>query len=891
LPQVSVILAAYNVARWLPEFLSSLDRQTGGLRGFELIFVDDGSTDDTATAIDDWIRRSGADARLIRQANAGAGAARNTGLAHARGEWLTFWDPDDILAPTYTAEIRTFLDSPLAAQVDLVVGRIVWLNESTGRRQNHPLNYRFAAGDRIVDLETQPEMIHLATNTGFYRRSVLRQHKLEFDNRVVPTFEDGHLTGRYLGKFDRPRIALCGGAHYLYRRRADQSSLVQTGWSRPAKYTDQPRHGWLDLLQKVRADRGRVPHWTQHVVLYELQWYFRFETAIPNQTAWVPAGLAEEFHTTLAEVAALLDDDYIQTFANTQGGFTLDMAAALLHGIKGTARHPQQVTVDRIDVPRRLAQWRYYYGTRAPIEVFHVNGHRVRPIHAKTRRIQFLGRVLAHERIVWLPATDTVALSLDGVPCRVEIGPVGNEHYEATPLRMWQELADQAPPRDSATTIPPAAGRHRRRLEHAIGELRRRAPRARRTAQRIAADRVTKELAATPPVRKLYRDAWVVMDRDTAAQDNAEHFYRYLRAEHPELNAWFALNRDSPDWERLAAEGFRLLEHGSPRHKMALLNARHLISSHADGYVVNPLNRKRFGNPRWRYTFLQHGVIKDDLSTWLNGKPIDLMLTTTRDEHESIVGDGSRYRYTTLEMARTGLPRHDRLWRLGAAEPPNGRRTLLVMPTWRMNLLGERTSGGNARARISGFWDSDFMQSWRAVLESDRLRKAVDAHGCRIVLVLHPNMEEYQSESPLPVEIAVHRFSDIDIQELLVSAVAMVTDFSSLAFDAAYIDRPVVYYHFDAEEFFASHVYTRSTWSYTGDGFGPVCGDVDSALDAIVALLENGGIPEPEYARRMAQTFDLRDGGCCERTYRRIRALESPPPAAEVYTPIDPDTR
>ncbi|HEX3611729.1 MAG TPA: CDP-glycerol glycerophosphotransferase family protein [Sporichthyaceae bacterium] len=891
MPTVSVILASYNVSSWLGEFLTSLDEQIDGLTGYELIFVDDGSTDDTAARIEEWIARSGADAKLIRQANTGAGGARNAGLEHARGQWATFWDPDDMLMDGYCGEIRRFLASPQAAEVDLVVSRIVWFNEATGRRQHHPLNYRFEDGNRIVDLESEPRMIHLATNTGFYRMSVLRERGLKFDSRVVPTFEDGHLTGRYLAGFERPKIALCGDAHYLYRRRADDSSLVQTAWSREEKYTAQPRYGWLDLLQTVKAERGRVPHWTQHVVLYELQWYFRFEQAVPNRTAWVPAPIAAEFHRTLAEVVEYLDDDYIQTFASQINGFRVDMAAALMlaktaeHSKGGEHRTPY-ATVDRIDSRRRLARLRYYFGTQLPVEDFRANGRRVVPRHATTRLIQFLGRPLAHERIIWFPATDTVSLSLDGHPIRIEVGQVGNDSFEAAPDRTWRELAGQAPPSGSRSTIPTKLADRRRRIEGTLRDLKRRAPRAVPVARSILADQAVLRLSATPPVRKQFANAWVLMDRDTAAQDNAEHLYRHLRAEQPEINAWFVLNRDSIDWDRLSAEGFRLLEHGSPKHKLALLNCRHLVSSHADGYVVKPLSTKRYGHSTWNFSFLQHGVIKDDLSTWLNPKPLDLFLTSTRDEYESIAGAGNRYRYSSLEIALTGLPRHDRLRKLGRAAAPEQRKTLVFMPTWRWHLVGERSKSGNKRSRIQGFWESEFMQGWRAVLESDRLRKAAEAHGVSIKMVMHPNMEEYAADSPLPAEISVSRFADVDIQELLAGAVALVTDFSSLAFDAAYIDRPVVYYQFDMEEFYGNHVYTKGYWSYPEHGFGPVCPDAESALDSIIALIENGGTPAPEHLARIERTFEYRDGQCCERTVQRILALERPPTAAEMYVEV-----
>ena len=72
------------------------------------------------------------------------------------------------------------------------------------------------------------------------------------------------------------------------------------------------------------------------------------------------------------------------------------------------------------------------------------------------------------------------------------------------------------------------------------------------------------------------------MDRDTKADDNAEHLYRHMLATGRAENAWFILSRDSLDWDRLEAEGFKLLPFGSDEHIAAQMNAAALISSHAD---------------------------------------------------------------------------------------------------------------------------------------------------------------------------------------------------------------------------------------------------------------------------------------------------------------------
>ncbi|MEM7582209.1 MAG: trifunctional glycosyltransferase/class I SAM-dependent methyltransferase/polysaccharide deacetylase [Acidobacteriota bacterium] len=97
-PEVSVIIPAFNAAETLHEPLASLHAQTYG--DWEAIIVDDGSTDDTLRLAE----RFAADDprfRTLRQDNAGVSAARNAGLAAARGEWLLFLDADDTVAPEY----------------------------------------------------------------------------------------------------------------------------------------------------------------------------------------------------------------------------------------------------------------------------------------------------------------------------------------------------------------------------------------------------------------------------------------------------------------------------------------------------------------------------------------------------------------------------------------------------------------------------------------------------------------------------------------------------------------------------------------------------------------------------------------------------------------------
>ncbi|QDT62890.1 glycosyltransferase family 2 protein [Calycomorphotria hydatis] len=96
-PVISIIMPTYNRANFLPEAFNSIASQT--ISDWELIVVDDGSTDESPSIIEQWLDSAGLTAKLIRQQNKGAYAARATGLAQAKGEYIAFYDSDDLWLP------------------------------------------------------------------------------------------------------------------------------------------------------------------------------------------------------------------------------------------------------------------------------------------------------------------------------------------------------------------------------------------------------------------------------------------------------------------------------------------------------------------------------------------------------------------------------------------------------------------------------------------------------------------------------------------------------------------------------------------------------------------------------------------------------------------------
>ena len=125
---VGAVFAVYNVARYLPDLLASLERQTLPIESVQLVFVDDGSTDGSLEILRHWAGTRAAHVVVVSQTNAWVAAARNAGLQHVDAEWVTFADPDDVFDDRYFEEVVKFVGLHGAPRVGLLATHQLRLN-------------------------------------------------------------------------------------------------------------------------------------------------------------------------------------------------------------------------------------------------------------------------------------------------------------------------------------------------------------------------------------------------------------------------------------------------------------------------------------------------------------------------------------------------------------------------------------------------------------------------------------------------------------------------------------------------------------------------------------------------------------------------------------------
>ncbi|MCC9145762.1 MULTISPECIES: glycosyltransferase [unclassified Arthrobacter] len=894
--QFSLVVALYNVAEYVPAFLESLRTQSYPVRDLDIIVVDDGSTDVSADVVERWAQEHHAELRLIRQENAGPGAARNAGLKLAQNTWVTFCDPDDVFHPGYFRAVADFLTGDSNGSAQLLATRLVQFQDgTTATSHTHPLGKKFRLGNVLADLNANPEFIQLHGPTAFLRRSVLQEHALTFDEQIRPKFEDAHLIGRYLAVVEAPVIGVVATARYLYRRnRRTGSSLVAGAWADPRAYDELPRYGYLGMLTAIQERLGHVPQWAQYMVLYDLVWLYIDDKRMHSRTAAATAEQQASMHRLLEQIIDLIDDEVIGSFSVVSQGW-------VFHNVLRSYYRRQEIVLPVVqewkrDEQRRTVRYSYLFQGTCPEEKVYVDGAAVVPLAAKTRDHRILGKTLIRERILILPMGGEPEFLLDGkrttattdrgVPLQAGRSPEQRPGFDLRPPAVPASSGNPAGRKLAALGAKAARFRENRILHRSLtgtgtlAEIRGSGARAvqraggrHAAAQQAAADQRLVVAAGSEPAVTVYRDAWLLMDRMDRADDNAEHLYRYLQRERPDINAWFMLDRGSDDWERLAADGFRLVAYGSDEAVLLVMNAAYKISSHANADIEFPVSRKRFGEGPGRFVFLQHGVTKDDMSRWLNMKKIALMITATAAEQESITGDGNTYDFTSHEVQLTGFPRHDELLKAAEKVPLSERCLILVAPTWREYLRDELAGSPSDEERAERFERSEFGRHWLALLRSTKLRQLCVQEGYQMVFLPHPELASLVPLLELPEHVRAVSYTNIRVQEQLVKSHTLITDYSSIAFDAAYAGSRVLYMQFDGDEIFeGGHVYRKGYFDYRRDGLGPVVTDSEGVVDQLLKRSNSaGGI----YTDRIRKTFRYWDKQSSRRTALAIENLSS----------------
>ena len=371
------------------------------------------------------------------------------------------------------------------------------------------------------------------------------------------------------------------------------------------------------------------------------------------------------------------------------------------------------------------------------------------------------------------------------------------------------------------------------------------------------------------------KERWLMIDRADRADDNAEVFFRHVvDKEVGRVDPVFILGKDAPQFEELSALG-TVLDFHSEEHLKAFLTSDYIFSSQMAPSTTNPFNEDfdyfRDIIRRKRFVFLQHGLTHND-----NGNAFSRY---ARNFYGIVVSANEEYEYMLSpefhnpkdSIWLTGMPRFDLLH-------DDNRRMVTIMPTWRKNLterVFDEEKGTNVWAVSNAFEESEYFNFYNSLINDPRVIKAAREHNYKIFFMPHVQFFSkagtFDISDPEIISICDY---DIRYRDVFAMSSLLMTDYSSVVFDFAYLQKPVLYCQFDKEAFFKEHTVKPGYFNFEDHGFGEVTYNYEDTVRELVSYIENDCQMKNKYRQRVDGFFRYHDHSCCERICQTVFSLE-----------------
>lgn len=189
---------------------------------------------------------------------------------------------------------------------------------------------------------------------------------------------------------------------------------------------------------------------------------------------------------------------------------------------------------------------------------------------------------------------------------------------------------------------------------------------------------------------------------------------------------------------------------------------------------------------------------------------------------------------------------------------------ILISPTWRVLNPNDK------------FEESEYYNRIQSLLSNDKLNKLINENNYKIKFVLHPVFAKYK-EKFMKLKndnIQILETSQIKYYKLFNECKLLITDYSSIHFDVAFLEKPIIYYQFD-KDYFMKHHYHKGYFDYDKDGFGKVTKTENDTIDEIEYYIKNNCKIRNEYKSKIEKTFQYLDHNNSKRVFDKILELDN----------------
>lgn len=879
----SIIMAVYNVEEYIEEAIQSILKQDIGFEeSVQLILVDDGSKDKSGEVCQQYAERYPENIVYIKQENGGVSKARNKGMEYVQGKYMNFLDSDDLLDLDVLGRVYDLFEEAYN-YIDVVSVPIYFFEGLTG---GHQLNYKYKK-TRQVNLVRDYNHIQLSSSAAFVKSEFKARYQFDPNMKYA---EDALFINKIL--LEKETMGVLKGSGYRYRRRQSGASAIQVGAKVKEWYNVYLETFSMELIRYAKEIKGYVPRFIQYLIMYDLQWRLQMKKL---DASVLDIEEQEAFIDNIRSILQHIDDEIILQQRNLsvahklfvlelKNGEGIDSQLRLMESPKNVElmyveNYVYSVTADKVKVDFiDIVDGQLHIEGCLGKTLCHEDYKIYVEIDEEKHLAQTVDRSLNNEESLGHIIKETI-----GFKAQIPL----NNNSKIQSVRIYVQI------RESLMRPGMILGKfvrinseiegsyfitktHRVVFMYNAFYLMKNSLKVNVGRElRLCKSLLKKKQSLSVLIRMGYfiykklqkKQVWLLMDRVDKADDNAEHLMKYLMSEDDGAKKYYVISKESPDYERMKQYG-KVVAYNSKYHKWLQLIADKVISSHIEDSIRVPFQ----GNARYvrelsnfKYVFLQHGIIKDDLSGWLNkyNKKIDLFITSTPAEYESIL-EGN-YKYTDCVVKLTGLPRYD-----GLRNQEN--KQILIMPTWRSKEVSEINPQTGVRAYNDRFKLSDYFKAYNQLINNERLLKVCKEYGYKVVFFPHPAIVQQIKDFDKNEQVIFEDYTQ-SYQKMFNESSLLITDYSSVAFDFAYLKKPVMYYQFDRDIFFKGHTYSEGYFDYEEMGFGPVYKEEDILIDEIIKQIKANCQIEEKYQDRIETFYKYTDTNNCKRVYEEIKKI------------------
>lgn len=885
--KASIIIPVYKVEKYLAETIESVIAQTIGFKNLQVLLVNDGSPDDSEQICLDYQKRYPKNITYIKQDNAGVSAARNNGLKHAEGKYVAFLDSDDKFAPDYLQLMCNMLsDNP---EIPFAAARVRWFD---AKDSYHAADYKFT-DTRVIDLEKEPNTITSLVSSIVFNAKYLND--VAFDENMTHN-EDAKFIDTVLVKGGVYRYGLVREAEFYYRKRQDEVSASDTAKDRRSFYESTRRYAtFLSKDVKKLSRDGKVPQFMQFHALYHYRWRItqNKKPDILSDQEWV-----EYKEAVLDGIRALDDDILIKGSVNVN----LRQKMALLYAKykNNRAKIKKAIEDDRSLRTLLLDDVRFTVGTINFIKKdgliiegstplcspdlfglslgFYLDGNELPYQLQDSNTGMFDDKIVektGFKVIVPLEKTGKLTVELkengSGKTRQLDIA------YD-TASRISMRQNDYRVVKGKLLLLPGGNSLTitdfklhkiiKREVLFFLQNLLKNKYRTEHNILKTLAIELVR-IAALINIRMRPSRVWLFSDRSISGGDNSEVLFRFVSdQEDADIKPYYAINKDTPAYKRLKADGYNVVGFKSVKHLYLAIVSEVILPSHMDMMYLYPwfgVWRKYCGLMQYDIAHTQHGIVLNDLSNYIGKqkKNANIFLSACDWEQKHLI-DGT-YGYTADQVPVTGLPRYDEL-----VDDSKDKRIIALFPTWRSWLASEQKDG--ARGRSDKFLDSDYFQFYQRLISDKRITKALKQNNYTLKYYIHPNHIANKDDFTTDSDNVVIMDFPYDYNKMFSESRVFVTDYSNTLFDFSYLRKPIIHTQFDSETFFSKHgSVMKQLFDYKKEGFGPVCDDYESAVSTLVRYIESDADMEEKYRKRIDQFFTFSDSKNSQRGYKATK--------------------